>query len=78
MSRLVLIDRPERDWQMQPGDVAVLNSGGPPMVVEMVKPDGQRFCTWDGGEGLFHSVTIRPPFEMRILMEPVEQAPYQG
>lgn len=56
---------------MQPGDVAVLNSGGPVMVVDKVKPNGHRHCTWDGGDGSFPSQTIRPPFEMRILMTPV-------
>lgn len=68
MSSLRLIDRPERDWKMQPGDVAVLNSGGPVMTVVDVLADDRRLCYWDGGESMFVSETIRPPFELRILM----------
>lgn len=68
MSSLRLIERAERDWKMQPGDVAVLNSGGPVMTVLDVLPNDRRLCRWDGGEGVFISEVIRPPFEMRILM----------
>lgn len=68
MSQLRVVDRAERDWKMQPGDVAVLNSGGPVMTVTDVLSDGRRMCEWDGGSSAFASEVIRPPFEMRLLM----------
>lgn len=68
MTQLRLIDRAERDWRMQVGDIAVLNSGGPVMTVVGVLETGERVCQWEGGSGLFTSQILRPPFEMRILL----------
>lgn len=70
---MILVDRPERDWRLSVGDICVLNSGSPVMEVVDVSSDGSRIVRWfDGGKiqtKAFPSACIRPPVQMRILVD---------
>lgn len=68
IERLVLVDRPERDWNFQVGDFCVLNSGSPVLEVIAVEGDGSRRLAYSGGEFTTPSICLRPHFMDRMLI----------
>ncbi|MBG7009541.1 hypothetical protein I5G20_29855 [Pseudomonas aeruginosa] len=72
MGDLMLIDRPEKDWQFEVMDTCVLNSGSPLLLVEQVFGNGDRGVTWIDEDGVqqharFPSICLRPHFLLRVI-----------
>lgn len=69
MNGFDLFFRPEKDWKFQVGDLCVLNSGSPILVVYIVMRDGRRvvYSPDIGGLLTLPSICLRPHSLLRIL-----------